>query len=297
KELAARSLHALSPRARGPFVAVNCGALPPELLESELFGHVKGAFTGATQAREGLFGAARGGTLFLDEIGEAPPSVQVKLLRVLQERRYTRVGSIVEEEADVRVLAATNRDLREEVEEKRFREDLYYRLAVVPVVMPPLRERPEDIPALAQLFLDRSAANAGVKPPRLSAEALQVLQAYAWPGNVRELMNAMEAAVLLAPDDELRPEHFARAVQPRPAPSAPGATPAVAALPPVGVPLPTLREARDAFERQYLVEALGRTGGNVSAAARIAGRNRTDFYELLRRHGLSPAGFKDGRGG
>ncbi|WP_257459579.1 sigma-54-dependent transcriptional regulator [Archangium lipolyticum] len=298
KELAARLLHGLSRRAHGPFVAVNCGALPPELLESELFGHVKGAFTGATQSREGLFGAARGGTLFLDEVGEAPPSVQVKLLRVLQERRYTRVGSNTEEEADVRVVAATNRDLREEVEVRRFREDLYYRLCVVPITMPPLRERPEDIALLAQLFLERAAAHNGMRVPRLSTDALQLLRDYTWPGNVRELLNVMEAAVLLAASEELRAEHLSHLVQssPRSAPpsmeeNAPGSI--LPRLPGSEAPLPTLREARDTFERAYLIEVLRRNGGNVSAAARMAGRNRTDFYELLRRHGLSVADFKD----
>ncbi|SEL66223.1 two-component system, NtrC family, response regulator GlrR [Stigmatella aurantiaca] len=298
KELAARLLHGLSRRAHGPFVAVNCGALPPELLESELFGHVKGAFTGATQSREGLFGAARGGTLFLDEVGEAPPSVQVKLLRVLQERRYTRVGSSTEEEADVRVVAATNRDLREEVELRRFREDLYYRLYVVPITMPPLRERAEDIPLLAQLFLERAAAHNGMRVPRLSPEALQLLRDYTWPGNVRELLNVMEAAVLLAASEELRAEHLRHLVQPSPRATPPGMEEASpGAVSPraseTEAPLPTLREARDAFERDYLMEALRRSGGNVSAAARMAGRNRTDFYELLRRHGLSASDFKD----
>ncbi|WP_232293345.1 sigma-54-dependent transcriptional regulator [Stigmatella aurantiaca] len=297
KELAARLLHALSRRAEGPFVAINCGALPPELLESELFGHVEGAFTAATQAREGLFGAARGGTLFLDEVGETPARVQIKLLRVLQERRYTRLGSNTGEEVDVRVVAATNRDLREEVEERRFREDLYYRLCVVPIVMPPLRERAEDIPVLAQLFLERAATRNGLRVPRMDGKALQALQAYPWPGNVRELANIMEAAVLLSPTEELRGEHLMHFVQrsQSPAPSI-GGNPAVPAPPvPPGAdtPLPTLREARDAFERGYLIDVLRRSGGNVSAAARMAGRNRTDFYELLRRHGLSAGDFKD----
>ncbi|KFA94682.1 sigma-54-dependent transcriptional regulator [Archangium violaceum] len=299
KELAARLLHGLSRRAHGPFVAVNCGALPPDLLESELFGHVKGAFTGATQSREGLFGAARGGTLFLDEVGEAPPSVQVKLLRVLQERRYTRVGSSTEEEADVRVVAATNRDLREEVEVRRFREDLYYRLCVVPITMPPLRERAEDIPLLAQLFLERAAAHNGMRVPHLTPEALQLLRDYTWPGNVRELLNVMEAAVLLAASEELRAEHLTHLVQPSPRSASPALEEAALgaasspSAPENDASLPTLREARDAFERDYLIEALRRSGGNVSAAARLAGRNRTDFYELLRRHGLSAADFKD----
>ncbi|MDC0708829.1 sigma-54 dependent transcriptional regulator [Stigmatella sp. ncwal1] len=296
KELAARLLHALSRRAEGPFVAINCGALPSELLESELFGHVKGAFTDATQSREGLFGAARGGTLFLDDVGETPARVQVKLLRVLQERRYTRLGSDTSEEVDVRVVAATNRDLREEVEERRFREDLYYRLCVVPIVMPPLRERAEDIPVLAQLFLERAATLNGIRVPRMEAKALQALQAYPWPGNVRELANVMEAALLLSPTEELRGEHLMRFVQrsQSPAPATGGNTALPPSLPPgPETPLPTLREARDAFERGYLIDVLRRSAGNVSAAARMAGRNRTDFYELLRRHGLSAGDFKD----
>ncbi|MBZ4398910.1 sigma-54 dependent transcriptional regulator [Myxococcus sp. MISCRS1] len=294
KELAARQVHALSRRASGPFVAVNCGALPPELLESELFGHVKGAFTGATQTREGLFGAARGGTLFLDEIGEAALRVQVKLLRVLQERRFARVGSTVEEEADVRIVAATNRDLREEVEAKRFREDLYYRLAVLPIVMPPLRERLEDIPILATRHLEQAAARNGLRLPRLAPEVMDLLRSHSWPGNVRELVNAMEALVLLAPEDDIRFEHVARMFDPPTSSRAP----ADAAreeeqdwLSAEGE-LPTLREARDRFERRYLSEVLRRSKGNVAAAARTASRNRTDFYELLRRHGLSPAEFK-----
>ncbi|MCE9668206.1 sigma-54 dependent transcriptional regulator [Myxococcus stipitatus] len=290
KELAARQVHALSRRASGPFIAVNCGALPPELLESELFGHVKGAFTGATQTREGLFGAARRGTLFLDEVGEAAPRVQVKLLRVLQERRFARVGSTVEEEADVRVVAATNRDLREEVEERRFREDLYYRLAVLPIVMPPLRERPEDIPILAERYLEQAAARNGMRMPRLSPDALELLRKHSWPGNVRELVNAMEALVLLAPEDDVRSEHVARMLEP------PTSTRAMTDSAREEEPdllgaeaeLPTLREAKERFERRYLVEVLRRSKGNVAAAARMASRNRTDFYELLRRHGLSP---------
>lgn len=316
KELAARSLHAVSPRANKPFVAVNCAAIPSELLESELFGHVKGAFTGATRDKDGLFAAARGSTLFLDEIGDASPSVQSKLLRVLQERRYTRVGSTVEEEADVRIIAATNRDLRADVAAGRFREDLFYRLHVVPLVMPPLRERPEDIPLLAEVFLERAAARHGLPVPRLSRDALDALLAHSWPGNVRELANVMEAALLLAGANELRAEHlqgltlsFAPRSTARPGSSPPPSPPptpitpavpssalldaTVATLSNPALPLPPLKEARDAFERAYLIEVLRRCNGNVSAAARMAGRNRTDFYELLRRHGVSPSDFKD----
>jgi two-component system response regulator GlrR len=295
KELGARSIHALSPRRAGPFVAVNCGALPADILESELFGHVKGAFTGATRDKEGLFAAARGGTLLLDEIGDAPHPVQVKLLRVLQERRFTRVGSATEEETDVRVVAATNRDLRGEVEAGRFREDLFFRLHVVPVIMPPLRERPEDIPLLAEVFLERVAARHGLSVPRLESGALRVLMEHPWPGNVRELANVMEGALLLCRGAVLTPQEIlpllstpVRRVAPPPPepPQPPGPSGE-------GAPVPTLREARDAFERSYLVDVLQRCNGNVSAAARMAGRNRTDFHELLRKHGISAQSFKE----
>ena len=296
KELVARAIHTLSPRSKGPFVAVNCAALAADLLESTLFGHSRGAFTGAIADHEGHFGAARRGTLFLDEIGEAPPSVQAKLLRVLQERRYTRVGSTVELEADVRILAATNRDLRQEIVERRFREDLFYRLYVLPIVLPPLRERPGDLPVLAKMFLTRAAARYGVPAPELSSAAIEVIEAHTWPGNVRELGNVMEAAVLLAGGGEITPEHlvsigssastssdalddFARATSRLLSQYAADDAPA----------LPPLREARDALEAAYLHAVLQRAGGSVSQAARLAGRNRTDFYDLLRRHGLSPS--------
>ena len=296
KELVARAIHALSPRSKGPFVAVNCAALAADLLESTLFGHARGAFTGAIADHEGHFGAARRGTLFLDEIGEAPLPVQAKLLRVLQERRYTRVGSTVELEADVRILAATNRDLRQEIAERRFREDLYYRLHVLPIALPPLRERGEDVPLLAELFLARAAARHGLPAPRLDSAALEVISAHPFPGNVRELANVMEAAVLLAGGGEIRVEHlpgigsppltpraaledFAQAVARLFAPYAAADAP----------PMPPLREARDAIEAAYLDAVLKRADGSVSQAARLAGRNRTDFYDLLRRHGRSPA--------
>jgi two-component system response regulator GlrR len=306
KELAARALHALSHRSKGPFVAVNCAALAPDLLESTLFGHARGSFTGAVADREGLFGAARRGTLFLDEIGEASLAVQAKLLRVLQERRFARVGSALEEDADVRVLAATNRDLRVEVAEKRFREDLFYRLHVVPLPLPPLRERPEDVPVLAELFLERAAARHRLPAPALTPRGLATLLAHTWPGNVRELENVLEAALLTsggAPIDEER----LRDLQPpapegSPPPDATGAEPAGLAPALVeavgalvgGAEVPTLRDVRDALERAYLVAVLKRVGGSVTLAARLAGRNRSDFYDLLRRHDLSAAAFKKG---
>jgi two-component system response regulator GlrR len=288
----------MSSRREGPFVAVNCAGLSSELLESTLFGHKRGAFTGAVSDREGLFGAARKGTLFLDEIGETPLDVQAKLLRVLQEKRYLPVGSTIEQEADVRIITATNRDLKQEVAEKRFREDLFYRLHVVPLSMPPLRERREDVILLAEMFLERAAARAGVPIPRLGARALTALSSHSWPGNVRELENVMEAAVLLCRNHEIDVDHLpgvgletpnepsasdlARATAQLMSAYASGEAPAP----------PPLREARDAFERAYLDAVLSRSNGNVTAAARLAGRNRTDFYDLMRRHGRSPQDHK-----
>ncbi len=292
KELAARMLHAGSARSNGPFVAVNCAAMPAELLESELFGHVRGAFTGAAKDREGVFAAAAGGTLFLDEVGDAPMAVQVKLLRVLQEQRFTPVGSTKELAADVRLVTATNKDLRQEVAAGRFREDLFYRLHVVPVNMPALVERPADIPLLARHFLRRAAARHERAVAELAPDTLRLLLSHRWPGNVRELANVMEAAALLAQGERLEPEDVrsmlpSTAVADTPRPEA-----ATSALPTDG-PLAPLKEAREGFERAYLVEALRRSDGNVSAAARLAGRNRTDFHDLLRKHGLSSADFRD----
>lgn len=295
KEVAARSIHELSSREGQPFVAVNCGALPPDLLESELFGHVKGAFTGATRNKEGLLAAAEHGTLFLDEIGDAPLGVQVKLLRVLQERTYLRLGSTEPVAADVRILAATNRDLRADVQSGRFREDLFYRLHVVPLFMPPLRKCGEDIPLLADVFLSRAAAQHGLPAPHLTHEVLRILRSHDWPGNARELANAMEGAAVLSLDGTLRPEHLATVIPQ--ALTSHARKEEVLALPQVGAlsakEFPLMREAREAFDRLYLEEALRRASGNVSVAARMAGRNRTDFHELLRRHDLQAADFRD----
>jgi two-component system response regulator GlrR len=299
KEVAARSLHAQSGRT-GAFVAVNCGALPAELLESELFGQRRSG-----SSKEGLFAVAAQGTLLLDDIGDAPMSVQMKLLRVLQERSYVPVGSNDAHHADTRVIAATHRDLRADVAAGKFREDLFYRLHVVPVTMPPLRERTQDIPLLAELFLTRAAAQHKLKAPHLSHEALRVLTAHAWPGNVRELANVVEGAALLSDDGVLRPQHVL-AVLPRRGDEKLDLKAAVKlpdSAPPAdyvqsagqmltGSQMPPMREAREAFDRAYLEELLKRSGGNVSAAARTAGRNRTDFYELLHRYALNPADFR-----
>ena len=295
KELAARTLHDASTRAAGPFVAVNCGALPEALLESELFGHVRGAFTGANRDKDraGLFASAAGGTVFLDEIGDAPLSVQVKLLRVLQEREVIPVGATRPVAVDVRVVAATHRDLGAEVQAGRFREDLLYRLHVVPIQMPPLRERREDIALLAELFLAQVASRHALGTPHLSSDALGLLLEHDWPGNVRELSNVMEGAALLASDGVLRPSHV-QAVLVRPTRSE--ASKSEAPLPLLelaGEELPSLRVARERFDRLYVEEALRRANGNVSAAARLAGRNRTDFHALLKRYGITGADFRD----
>ncbi|AKF11536.1 sigma-54-dependent transcriptional regulator [Sandaracinus amylolyticus] len=298
KELAARMLHSLSPRAHGRFVAINCGALPADLLESELFGHVRGAFTGAVRDKEGLFAAASGGTLLLDEVGDAPPQVQVKLLRVLQEREVVAVGATRATPVDVRVVAATHRDLRAAVERGTFREDLFYRLHVVPVEMPALRDRREDIPLLAELFLARAASRHRLSEPHLTSDALRILRAHDWPGNVRELANVIEGAALLAPDGVLRPQHVLAVLARAPELDASESEPPSGSIDGRDLArsreLLPLREAREAFDRAYLEEALRRAGGNVSAAARLAGRNRTDFHALLKRHGLSPGDFREG---
>ncbi len=300
KELTARSLHLLSARAGKPFVAINCGALPGELLESELFGHVRGAFTGAVKDKEGVFAAAGRGTLFLDEVGEAPPAVQVRLLRVLQERRFTPIGSTVERDAECRIVAATNRDLRQEVAAGRFREDLFYRLHVVPVAMPSLAERIEDIPLLAKVFLNRAAGRHGVPPPLLSSSAMAALQRHPWPGNVRELANVCEAALLLVRGETIEREDIEAvlpgvAAQPTAAGDGADLDSGEDAAVDDGADLttmPSLREARDAAERVYLDQLLRLTHGNVSRAAKVADRNRSDLHELLKRHGLSPTGYR-----
>jgi len=322
KEVAARTIHTLSNR-RGRFVAINCGALPADLLESELFGYRRGAFTGALRDKEGLFAAANSGTLFLDEVGDAPPSVQVKLLRVLEERCYVPIGSTEPVHVEVRVVAATNRDLRADMATGRFREDLFYRLHVLPIHMPALRDRPDDLPLLAQLFLSRAVLLHRLPLVQLAPETQRLLGAHDWPGNVRELANVIEAAALLCTGPLLLPAHVTAVLSPRGVASVGGALDACVsglsadelALPGDGLALelsrplaaldalhesagsvPPMREARVAFDRAYLTYVLRRTAGNVSAAARLAGRNRTDFYDLLRRYELDPLGFRGSAG-
>jgi two-component system response regulator GlrR len=274
KELLARAIHRASPRGEAPFVAVNCGAIPEGLLESELFGHKKGSFTGAVADRRGLFQAAQGGTLFLDEIGDMPLPLQVKLLRALEERKVRLVGSHESHDIDVRVIAATHRKLEERIASGEFREDLYYRLNVVKLYIPTLAERREDIPLLTNHFLSRLAERYRKGRLSLAPEAMQLLVSAPWPGNVRQLLNVIEQAVALAPT-EVIPESLVRQ-----------------ALDAGDTTLTPLDEARRAFERDYLVRILKITGGNVTKAARLAGRNRTEFYRLLERHSLEPGMFK-----
>src|SRR5919205_226981 len=274
KELLARAIHRASPRSGAPFVAVNCGAIPEGLLESELFGHKKGSFTGAVSDRRGLFQAAQGGTLFLDEIGDMPLPLQVKLLRALEERKIRPVGSHENLDVDVRVIAATHRKPEERIAAGESREDLYYRLNVVKLYIPTLAERREDIPLLANSFLTRLAERYRRGHLAFSPEAMQLLVSASWPGNVRQLLNVVEQAVALAAT-EVIPESLVRQ-----------------ALDAGDTMLTPLDEARRAFERDYLVRILKITGGNVTKAARLAGRNRTEFYRLLERHSLEPGMFK-----
>ncbi|MGH8736493.1 MAG: sigma 54-interacting transcriptional regulator [Burkholderiales bacterium] len=274
KELLAHAIHNASRRAAGPFVAVNCSAIPEGLIESELFGHRKGSFTGATQDRRGLFQAAEGGTLFLDEIGDMPVAPQVKLLRALEERVVRPVGSNDAIAVDVRIISATHRRLEERIAAGEFREDLYYRLNVVKLTLPALIERREDIPLLANHFLERLVARYGRRRLGFSPEAMELLVSASWPGNVRQLLNVVEQSVALTATDVVPASLVRQAIDSRDSTLTP------------------LDEARRAFERDYLVRILKITSGNVTQAARLAGRNRTEFYRLLERHALEPAMFK-----
>ncbi|HTT39227.1 MAG TPA: sigma 54-interacting transcriptional regulator [Burkholderiales bacterium] len=274
KEMLARAIHKASARAGQPFVAVNCGAIPEQLLESELFGHVKGAFTGAAADYKGLFQAAGRGTVFLDEIGDMPLALQVKLLRVLQEREVRPIGSTQSVKVDVRIISATHRDLDEAIKAGTFREDLYYRLHVVALSLPSLSQRREDIPLLANHFLKTLAARYGKTLNGFAQDALEVLVRHTWPGNVRELYNVVEQAVALATTPIIGPRLLESAIRGE-----------------MG-DLSSFESARFDFERDYLAKLLKITNGNVTQAARLAKRNRTEFYKLLQRHHLNPSMFK-----
>ncbi|MFL5467676.1 MAG: sigma-54-dependent transcriptional regulator [Gemmatimonadaceae bacterium] len=273
KEVVARYIHDLSPRAEKPFLSINCGALPESLLESELFGHVKGSFTGASRDKEGLFAAAGDGTFFLDEIGETTPATQVKLLRALQQREVIPVGATEARPVDARVIAATNRDLEEEIKAGNFRNDLFYRLNVISIVLPPLRERPGDIALLSQAFLERTAAERGESVRTLSPEAVDAMERYTWPGNVRELENALERAAILAKGDMIPlsalPE---RVVEPK---SDPLVSDAVQAN-------PTL----ETIERAYIMWVLENEGGSKQRTAEVLGIDASTLYRKLSRYGL-----------
>jgi two-component system nitrogen regulation response regulator NtrX len=272
KEVVASLLHRHSRRAAGPFVAVNCAAIPAELIESELFGHLKGAFTGAIEAKRGKFELADGGTLFLDEIGDMSLLTQAKVLRVLQESRFTRLGGAQEVRVDVRVIAATNKDLEEEIAAGRFRQDLFFRLNVIPLTVPPVAQRREDIPLLVEEFLQQFARRTGLTPKRVSPAAMRLLQSNDWPGNVREVRNVVERLMIMVADEEVRPEHLqVRAAEGTMAGSG---------------ELTTLKEARERFERRYVEQVVDACGNNMSQAARVLGLERSHFYRKLRSLGL-----------
>jgi two-component system response regulator GlrR len=276
KELTARAIHAHSHKSGGPFIAVNCGAIPENLLENELFGHAKGAYTGAESVQVGYFSRAEGGTIFLDEIGETPLAVQVKLLRVLQEKEFEPIGSDKSVKVDVRIIAATNQDLESAVTQGRFREDLYYRIYVIPINVPPLRERKEDIPFLVDHFIRKLSDRLDKKVEGIDPVAVQQLMQRNWPGNVRELENRVEQAMVMAQgtilgfddfvflQEDQKPKKFLN-----------------------------FKHAKDLFEKEYVSHVLKITGGHVTNAARMAGKQRADFYNLMKKHSIQRDDFKD----
>lgn len=274
KELLADAIHRASDRASKPFIPVNCSAIPDALLESELFGHARGSFTGADKSYVGLFRSADTGTLFLDEIGDMPQQLQVKLLRVLQERQVRPIGDSVSVEVDVRIISATHQDLEEGIKEKSFREDLYYRLNVVTLEIPPLRERREDIPLLVDHFIAELNKQNERKVSGFSPDAMAIILEAPWPGNVRQLQNVVEQSVALTPTELIPADLLHDTFQQE------------------ECKIATFDEARRQFEQHYLVKLLQMTRGNVSQAARIASRNRTDFYKILTRHHIVPSLFK-----
>lgn len=275
KELVAHAIHAMSSRAREPFVEVNCAAIPEDLIESELFGHRKGAFTGAVEDKIGKFQRADGGTLFLDEVGDMSLRTQAKVLRVLDEQRFEPVGAAESVQVDVRVIAATNKNLEEEIERGNFREDLFYRLNVIPFYVPPLRERREDIPLLADYFLKQFAGAYGRKPKELTPEACRLLQEYSWPGNVRELKNLMERIVIMNQQSRIEARHIPLSTGRRASARAPER-------------FASLEEVRRAAEREYILKKLEETGGNVTRAAALLGLERSHLYRKMRSLGIEP---------
>ena len=292
KELVARTIHRNSPRAGQRFIQVNCAAIPEELIESELFGHEKGSFTGATEKQVGKFEQADRGTIFLDEIGDMSAKTQAKVLRVLQEQEVERLGSARTIKVDVRVIAATNKNLEEAIERNEFREDLFFRLNVIPIVVPPLRERREDIPKLVQYFAKRTAEEHNLKPKRFDPRAMDALQRYRWRGNIRELWNTVERVLIMTPGDVIRVEDLPpdvtgdTATRPAPAdaamPPVQGAPAGTRSTPPAG----TLREFKDAAERAYLVQKLRENGWNISKTAEVIDTPRSNLYKKLEQYGI-----------
>src|SRR5687767_9067569 len=283
KELVARNIHAMSRRRSGPFVEVNCAAIPEELIESELFGHVRGAFTGAVADRRGKFETANGGTIFLDEIADMSLKTQAKVLRVLQEQVMEAVGGSTRIRVDARVLAATNKDLTEEIRAGRFREDLYFRLNVVPIFVPPLRERPEDIQLLADHFMALLAREYGRRPKIFDADAVAALQRYPWPGNVRELRNLVERLMIMVPGDRVTTRDLSFLDQSL---ASTATETSVTARASVEAPL---HEARDRFERDYILRALAFQQGNISRTAEMLGIERSNLYRKMRAFGIAPS--------
>jgi two-component system, NtrC family, response regulator GlrR len=275
KELVARAIHYTGPRAARPFLTMNCGAIPETLMEDELFGHARGAYTGAHGDKRGVFEEAAGGSLFLDEIGDLYISCQVKLLRVLQEEEVRRLGESRTRKVDVRIIAATNKDLKAEMESRRFREDLFHRISVLPIHLPPLRDRREDIPLLVDQFLRQFNHDLGRTIRAFTPQAIDRLKSHHWPGNVRELENRVKQAMVMAKGDVIDVEaldlfHGGAA----------------------DTPFPTLKKAKEEFVRTYLVRCLQFVKGNVAAAARLAGKDRKDFYDLMKRHHIDPSAHR-----
>jgi two-component system, NtrC family, nitrogen regulation response regulator NtrX len=280
KELVARALHGMSPRRSAPFVEVNCAAIPEELIESELFGHVRGAFTGAVADRRGKFEAADSGTLFLDEIGDMSLKTQAKVLRVLQEQTLEPVGGTTRIKVDVRVLAATNKDLQAEIRAGRFREDLYFRLSVIPIFVPPLRERQEDIALLADHFMAEFARDYGRRLKSFDSGAIAVLQQYSWPGNVRELRNVVERLMIMVPGDSIGPSDLGFLGRDVIAGAEAASQPAERL---------TLHEARDRFERDLILRTLAEQQGNMSRTAEVLGVERSNLYRKMKSFGIAPS--------
>lgn len=270
KELVARLLHENSKSAGNPFIEVNCAAIPQELIESELFGHEKGSFTGAFESKKGKFELADGGTLFLDEVGDMSPSAQAKVLRVIETQEFQRVGGSKNIKVDVRIISATNKDLKEEVKRGNFREDLLYRLNVIPIIVPPLRERKEDIPLLVDYILDSFAAEYGKKPKKLHPEALKMLEAYDWPGNIRELRNMIERLVIMTPSDTITAKHLLIAEQ----------------TSQDYLSYKTLKEARDAFEKDFITKRLEENNWNISKTAEILQMERSNLHKKIKAYNI-----------